>query len=98
MRARWTKRTQESNIRRPTKSGSSAIDTLGSSWFDEKDDPNFNKVQAFVRNAQRGRSKTFQFFVFFVAIVFVPFVYPCFRSNSRMNDTSASTPSSGNAL
>ena len=33
------------------------IDTLGSSWFGDKDDPNFKKVQAFVRNAQRGRSK-----------------------------------------
>ena len=27
-----------------------------------------------------------------------PCSYPCLRSNSRMNDTSASTPSSGNAL
>jgi hypothetical protein len=29
---------------------------------------------------------------------FLPFFYPRVRSNSRMKETSASTPSSGNAL
>ena len=33
------------------------IDTLSSSWVGEADSPNRRKVQAFVRNARRGRSE-----------------------------------------
>jgi hypothetical protein len=45
-------------VRREILNGRSLmIDTLRSSWFGERDDPNFKKLQAFVRNARRGRSE-----------------------------------------
>jgi hypothetical protein len=32
------------------------FDTLGGSWIGDRDDPNFKKLESFVRNARRGRS------------------------------------------